>query len=167
MRTRDSLGIFWDGEEVEGALFYGLWVGDILSPTTFPFGLWPSDTEVRPRRLWGEGWTVWLWEVRIRSWPSEGQWKEIICGTLEALLSAGARISWCAVEGCFVDPPNLFDPIAMSDGVWSCRSKGGTSVAAPALEGTLCYVPRCILTRLQNEATRLLKGVDEGGNPPG
>jgi hypothetical protein len=162
MRTRDALGVFWDGEEVEGALFYVLWAGEILTPPTFPLGLWPSATEVRPRRLWGDGWTVWLWEVRIRSWPAEDEWQGLINRTLGELLSAGAAISWCAVEGCFVDPPNLFDPTTMSDGVWSCQSKAGTSVPPLALEGEFRYVSSRVLARLQGEATRLLDGPEEG-----
>lgn len=162
MRTRDALGIFWDGEEVEGALFYGLWAGERLTTPRFPVDLWPSTTEVRPRRLWGEGWTVWLWEVRIRSWPAEDDWRRAVSGTLEELLSAGAGISWCAVEGCFLDPPNLFDPVSMGECLWGCQSNGGISVPVPALEGNFNYVSNGILADLRSEAMNLLNGTGHG-----
>lgn len=162
MKTRESLEIFWDGEEVEGALFYGLWPGALVSPPAPPIGLWPSDTEFMRRRLWGQGWTVWLLEVRIRSWPAEERWSAIVRGTLEAVLSAGAEISWCAVEGCFVDPPSLFDPTEMGEGVWSCRSKGGADAEAPALDGPFYWISRHVLAHLQSDATNLLNRAEKG-----
>ncbi len=158
MSTRDELGVFWGGEEVAGVRFYGLWRGELLTPPTFPLGLWPSESEVSPWRLWGDGWTVWLWEVKIGPWPADDQWVLVVSRTLEAILRAGAGISWCAIEGCFVDPPNLFSPTAMSGGVWSCRSKGGIDVEAPELQGAFRYVSDHVLARLHAEATSLLGG---------
>lgn len=164
MKTRDALGVSWDGEAAAGALFYGLWAGEILSPPTFSPGVWPSDAEVRPRIWWGEHWTAWLWEVRIRSWPAEDQWARVVGTTLEELVSAGAAVSWCAVEGGFVEPPGLFDPSAMSRCVWSCQSQRGTSAAAPALEGEFGYVSDPVLASLHEEVTSLLNGSTDGAD---
>lgn len=156
VRTCDSLGIFWNGEEVTGILVYGLWAGDIVTPPAFPSAMWPADTEVRARRLWGEGWTVWLWEIRIWSWPPDDRWRAVIRGTLEVALLAGADIAWCAVEGCFADPPALFDLATMAEGVWSCRSKGGVRADAPPLGGRFKCIHATSLKCLHGEATRML-----------
>ena len=159
MKTRDAIGIFWDGEEVDGALFYGLWAGERRPSPSFPLGLWPPTTEVRSRRLWGDGWTVWMWELRIRVWPTANEWQTVVNRSLEEVVSSGAGVSWCAVEGCFVDPPALFDPDAMSEGVWACRSRGGIAVSAPPLQEEFTYVPSNVLADLRAEAMGFLQKV--------
>ena len=49
MKTRESLGVFWNGEETDGIIVYAFWARDELTPPSFPVKLWPSDAEVKPR----------------------------------------------------------------------------------------------------------------------
>ena len=60
---------------------------------------------------------MWCWDVRLRSWPVESEWVRVVFNTLAAVCGAGAIVAWCAIEGCFADPPSLFDPVEMSDEV--------------------------------------------------
>ena len=54
-KTRDSLGIFWEGEEVDGLRVYGFWPREVAAPPEFRADLWPQDATIRPWKLWGEG----------------------------------------------------------------------------------------------------------------
>jgi hypothetical protein len=154
--TRNSLGIFWNGEESGGISAYGFWPRDIERGPAFPAEVWPPDTEWKETRLWGESWTVWLWDIRIRSWPKIDSWSITVENTLDVLLGAGAIVAWCGVEGCFVDPPDLFDPSEMAEGVWACASRGGVRQRPSPLEGRLEYLSKTQLSALHIEVTESL-----------
>jgi hypothetical protein len=124
------LGIFWQGEEAAGFTIYGFWPqGRVLQPA-LDLGAWPS-VESRVFRLAGDDWTVWACDVRIHSWPAAARWRSLVLGTLNQLLNAGATVAWCALEGAFADPPGLFEPKHMSDGVWTARINGQDGIFGP------------------------------------
>jgi hypothetical protein len=148
---QDSLGVFWKGEEVEGLLVYAYWKGEVTTAPKFPSSSWPDDTVWDETKLYGESWTVWLWEIRLKSWPSEDNWGETVSRTLDYLINNGAAFAWCAVEGTFVDPPGLFDSQEMAIGIWACRSRKGISWGPPPLKGRFEYAPRKILNSLHAE----------------
>ena len=160
-KTRDSLGIFWEGEEVDGLTAYGFWPREVAVPPESPTDLWPPDATIGPWKLWGERWTVWLWDVRVRSWPVASEWVRVVSSTLETLRAAGADVAWCGVEGCFVDPPALFDPMRMANGVWACRTAGGLVFAPPALESEMRYLGYDELARVHAEITAALQRAED------
>lgn len=128
--TRESLGIFWQGEEADGFTVYGYWPRGGVTQPALDLGAWPS-VESSVFRLVGDDWTVWAWDVHIHSWPAADRWRSLVVGTLDQLVNAGATVAWCAVEGAFADPPSLFDPKHMSDGVWTARIDGPGGVFEP------------------------------------
>lgn len=72
-------------------------------------------------RMCGDDWSVWLYDVRINAWPHS--WLQQVEAALIELSSAANSVAWCAVEGCFADPPDLLDPSAMAEGVYAAFSK--------------------------------------------
>lgn len=114
--TQESLGIFWEGEEVDGFTTYAFWRQDeaLLPELILPRGVEGKSTVLR-----GPGWSVWLWAIRVIEWPSAGEWSSFVRGFLEQLTKQGASVAWCGLEGNFVEPPELFDPSEMSAGVWA------------------------------------------------
>lgn len=133
--TSDSLGIFWEGEEVDGVTIYGYWTGSKPEPPRIELSEWPA-AEAKPSRLGGRGWTVWLWDIRILEWPEPPDWREAVQGLLRQVINAGADVAWCGLEGMFVEPPGLFDPHEMSGGVWAAADKAGHTFGPPALDGS-------------------------------
>lgn len=120
----ESLGVFWDGEEVDGVLAYGFWWGAIAREPEFPRDLWPAGTEARPWRFYGEGWIVLLWTIRITEWPAADAWEMTLRRTLDRLIEAGACVAWCGLEGRFSEPPGLFNPAEMPDSVYAATATG-------------------------------------------
>jgi len=112
--TQDSLGIFWEGEEVPGIAVYGYYSPVNLQEPQFPSEAWPPGTLWSPWALHGENWIIWVWDIRVDQWPRNDRWREAIAITLGALRTSGARVAWCGVNGIFAEPPHLFDPARMS-----------------------------------------------------
>lgn len=156
-KTRDSLGIFWEGDEEDGLRVYGFWPREVAVPPEFPADLWPRDVTLRPWKLWGVGWTVWCWDMRLRSWPMASEWVKVVSRTLEAVRAAGAIVAWCGIEGCFADPPSLFDRAVMGGGVWACFTRGGVSHLPAALDREIRYLPKSDFVRVHSEITVALK----------
>lgn len=130
IRTQESLGIFWEGEEVDGFTLYGFWPQDeILRPEL----ILPGGVETKSTALRGPGWSVWLWDIRVLEWPSPNEWTSFVREFLEQLTKQGAVVAWCGLEGMFVDPPELFDPSEMSGGVWAACLSPDTYFGPPAL----------------------------------
>lgn len=132
--TRESLGVFWNGEEVDGLLVYGLWRGEVTEPPRITFDDWPPGTEAKVRRLFGADWTIWLWEVRIVQWPSSAAWAELVRSLLTQIVGAGAIVGWAGLEGMFVEPPGLFARDEMSGGVWAAMLSSGKQFGIPGLD---------------------------------
>jgi len=148
--TRDSLGIFWNGEEVDGILMYSFWRQWKENAPQFPQQLWPPDSELKTRKLFGESWTVWQSEMRLVTWPSCEAWKSVVSNTLQSMRVQGAIIAWCGLEGAFADPPQLFSPSAMSGGVWVCLDQNGTLFGPPALDDDFQPLSDEILRKLHD-----------------
>lgn len=133
--TRESLGVFWKGEEVDGFTLYGYWPASSVPAPTVGFDGWPLGTEHKISRLVGESWTVWVWDVKVSSWPSVGRWRRLVTGLLDQLIASKALVAWGASEGTFVDPPCLFDPRRTGNGVWTARSNQGDAFDPSDLDG--------------------------------
>ncbi len=131
--TRDSLGIFWEGEEVPGITIYGYYSPATLQEPQFPTEAWPPGTSWSPWKLHGENWIIWVWDIRVDQWPRNDQWRETIEITLGVVRTSGARVAWCGVNGIFAEPPHLFDPARMSGGVWAALDAGGILHGPPSL----------------------------------
>jgi hypothetical protein len=130
--TRDSLGIFWQGDEVDGFTFYGYWVQPGVRQPQIKFDAWPN-VQTKASNLVGDRWTVWLWDVRMHAWPQESAWRSLVMDLLDQVLRGGAVVAWCGIEGAFADPPSLFTAQAMSDGVWAARTIHGDTFNPPDL----------------------------------
>lgn len=117
--TEESLGIYWNGEEVDGVTIYGLFLGQRPDCPVPPSEVWPKSCEFSTGKLFGDDWTVFIWDVRIKMWPDRNKWISTVKNTLEKMIARGAFIAWCGLEGSFVDPPDLFKSEFMSGGVWA------------------------------------------------
>jgi hypothetical protein len=117
--TRDLLKIFWHGEEGSGLTIYA-YATQPDSPPSFPLDLWPKDALFKTSKLFGDGWLVWVWDLRVDVWPIE--WKETLRLTLVGLCVSGTPVVWCGLEGCFADPPDLLSPAAMANCVYAASS---------------------------------------------
>jgi hypothetical protein len=112
----------------QACLFYGYWRGTNEPPVSFPSDEWPVGTDFHDWWLRNDDnspkrWRVLVRSVRVRRWPSPSDWQLVIRNTLHFLTISGAGVAWCATEGDFVDPPDLFDPNQMGDGVWAVLSQ--------------------------------------------
>lgn len=121
--TEESLSIFWDGEEVDGITVYGFFQDTNADQPILPNNIWNERCEVKTSKLFGENWSVWVWDIRIDKWPAKAEWIKTIEKTLKGMLNQGAIVSWAGLEGFFVDPPDLFDPEFMSGGIWALYTK--------------------------------------------
>lgn len=159
--TRNSLSIFWGGEERGGILAYGLWPRRPVSPPRFPQEAWPEHTEWKSVRLGGEGWFVCLWEILISTWPHANEWAITINETLKAFTDAGAEVAWCGIEGYFVDPPSLFAPSEMSGGVWALLRSDGALYGPPELDLPFATLPDEVLIQAREHLSILRGGVPQ------
>jgi hypothetical protein len=64
-------------------------------------------------------------DIRVEEWPPAEVWVDGIRKLLRAYITLGARVAWCGLEGAFVEPPHLFEPVHMSGGVWAAMTEGG------------------------------------------
>jgi hypothetical protein len=151
--TRYSLGIFSDGEEVDGFTMYAYWPREQIVPTKLELKD-SADWETKFSRLGGNSWTVGVWDIRIRKWPSSDHWRPFILSALHQVLKSGSLASWCAVEGAFADPPNLFDPQFMSGGVWAASTSDGLQFGPPALDAPFETLTDEQLRTLQSHVMR-------------
>ena len=149
--TRDSLGIFWQGNEVDGFTFYGYWAIPGVPEPQIDFDAWPN-TQTKASKLVGDRWTVWLWDVRVQVWPDAAVWRDAVMGLLEQVLSGGAAVAWCGIEGAFADPPSLFTPEAMSEGVWAARTSHGDTFNPPDLRESFKTLTIADLSKLRSAA---------------
>ncbi|WP_159803243.1 hypothetical protein [Arthrobacter zhaoguopingii] len=124
--VRDSLTIFVDGEEVPGLIVYGLAAPSLDAVSGFPSEAWIASPSPEHFVLHGEGWKVFLWEVPIIIWPTGAAFQTAVRQTLQAMIDNGCRVAWIGAEGVpFCNPPALFDPECMSDGVLAWMTDTG------------------------------------------
>jgi hypothetical protein len=132
--TKNILNIYWDSNlgEISGQTFY-LYSNDInYSLPKFPFELWPKLTEAKSHKLFGENWVIWLWDVKFSEIPNN--WKKITEDTLRFFFEKNSIISWCGLGGYFIDPPDLFDPKEMSNGVYAVVDANGVFICHSDLD---------------------------------
>lgn len=75
--------------------------------------------------LYDGGWRVIVWDVPITEWPESDAWTIAVRSTFDSLLAAGCVVAWIGREGYFCDPPDLFLPSCMSEGVVAAATVGG------------------------------------------
>ena len=119
--TRDVLQILCNGNEVPGLTVYAYRRRQMGAQPAFPLELWPAETGVKPSKLSGEEWLVWVWDVKVERWPD--QWMEVVRSSLSRLAEMGGLVVWCGLEGYFADPPDLLSPSAMEGGVYAAFSE--------------------------------------------
>ncbi len=120
--AREVLSVFWEGEEVPGLTFYGLRAPTSDALPEFPADEWDGRADCRSWRLHGEAWEVVVWTVRVDRWPGRDEFGFLTERTMHALREAGCVVSWVGREGFFTDPPGLFLPESMSQGVLAALS---------------------------------------------
>jgi hypothetical protein len=133
LSTRSSLGVFFDGEEVDGFTVYGYWPRLQIVPSSLEIDHL-GDRQVKFPRLAGNNWMVGVWDIKIQTWPAANLWSGLIQRALRHVLRSESLVAWCAVEGTFVDPPNLFDLQYMSSGVWAACTADGLQFGPPGLD---------------------------------
>ena len=154
--TEKSLGIFWSGEEVDGITVYSISKKPIARSAQPISKIWGDHAELKYCSLSGPGWVVWVCDIRILEWPDDINWTKIIHSTLETITVQGALISWAAVEGCFVEPPNLFDPEMMGGCVWSIYSEADGFFCAANLGKEMAYVDDEVILKFKSRSQSLL-----------
>jgi len=148
--TEKSLGIFWSGEEVDGITVYSYSKMPIARSLQPIKNIWGVDAEIKYSSLSGSGWVVWVCDIRILTWPDYIDWRSKIQSTLETTTVQGALISWAAVEGCFAEPPNLFDPEIMGGCVWSIYSEEDGFYCAAILGKEMAYVDDEVILKFKS-----------------
>ncbi len=149
--TEKSLGIFWDGEEVDGVTIYGLFAGAKSEEPIAPSGVWPENCDFKINKLSGDDWTVWLWDVRINEWPKKTEWFNTIKRTLETMIHQGASVAWCGLEGFFVEPPDLFKPEFMGGGIWAAYTIDGDFICKAQIGEIFETLDDSILKKIRNK----------------
>ncbi len=147
----DSLGIFWQGAEEVGINLYAFHPGEIGASRPFPLHLWPLGTEIGRRPLFGTGWRVEGFLLRLHELPEPVRWSAVVRESLfDLVVRGGATVAWCGMEGGFSDPPELFAPRSMADSVWAACS-AAASHDAPPLDAEMRYLDEAALMRLHAE----------------
>ncbi len=77
---------------------------------------------------------------------------------LDRLLEAGYEVAWFATEGDFVDPPALFDPAVMGQGVYAAASRETGFISRDTGEGDLRVLTGADLARLRRPAAAVWSG---------
>jgi hypothetical protein len=134
--TRDSLGIFFKGEERPGVAVYGYFAARPAAPVAAPLHAWTPHARCASFELGHGTWWVAMWEIAVETWPADDAWRPTLAATLGALVDAGARVAWCAVDEALAEPPLLLAPAAMSDRVYAAMTAdrallGGSALDAP------------------------------------
>lgn len=123
----DQLEVIWtfpDGHEfIPGLNFYCLRPRGIKERCAFPSKYWGGDVNVQDSLLFGEQWEVPRWEVRVMNPPTDGDLVRRVRWTLESLCSKDCLVAWAGDGHTFSDPPVLFLPSAMSNGVLAAYSE--------------------------------------------
>jgi len=132
-RTRDLLKIFWHGDEVTGLTVYAYAMDISTAQPVFPLEFWADGTQTKASKLQGDGWLVWVWDVRVEKWPDH--WINTLRSTLARLIDLGASVAWCGLEGCFADPPDLLSPKAMAGGIYAASSHSTGFICHTNLDG--------------------------------
>lgn len=114
------LGIFWDGEEIDGFTVYGYWRDNESSRPELDL---TDGMHQKTSRIHGAGWTIGIWDLKVERWPTSDSWGQSIRAMLSQLIENGAVVAWCGTEGMFVEPPELFSPGEISGGVWAAATK--------------------------------------------
>ncbi len=130
-----ELTIFWKGEEMSGFPCYAIEVDVPEANLVFPQDLWPNGTEVKGTVLRGDWWRVFLFDVKIVVWPEN--WLRVIEQTLTSLVQQGSKISWVGLGDLFAEPPDLFDPASMEQGVLVALSSRTGFLSHPHPDGTI------------------------------
>lgn len=118
MKLREVLSIYWNSTlgEVEGQTFYSYSNDVNYSLPIFPAMIW-GNVEFKSQKIFGDDWVVWLWDVKFNEYQNE--WLNKTEKTLLYFIENKAVVSWCGVDGCFSEPPGLFDPGEMSEGIYA------------------------------------------------
>ncbi len=144
------MGIFWNGEEVDGITIYGFFTGEKTEELDTPINIWPLSSEFKHSQLSGDNWTVWLCDIRIKEWPEKSAWLNAIERTFEVMIHHGAIVSWAGLEGFFVEPPDLFKPELMSGGVWAIKMRDGRFVCNSRIGESFETLEDSILNRIRS-----------------
>lgn len=121
--AKDQLTIFRKGEEVPGLIAFGLRPNSSGSSPHFPAATWPTGTTLDEHFYEYSRSHVVVWRIGLQSWPPPHQWSSSLVATLDSLLDAGSVVSWIGRgEGCYCDPPSLFDQSCMSGCVLAAKT---------------------------------------------
>lgn len=159
MTDQSAFQVFVDGEIVPGLMFYGLDRPDNPHDVVFPRHLWRGLSPIKMFVLGGERWRVHLWEIALEVVENSAAFGQIIDATLESLLSVGCAVAWVGVEGNFCDPPNLFSPDCMSNGVFALQTPRGRRWNSFMVPGEWNAAPDELLREIRGEAI-LLAGAE-------
>ncbi len=133
-RTEEALDIVWTDDEGqnfrEGVNAYAFFADPNRQSPTFPVGAWLVGTLFQPQRLTNENWVVLMWTILPGSWPEPDRLCPTLERTLESLSDGAAVVAWCALEGSFEVPPQLFDPNTTYDRVYAMMVPGHFACSA-------------------------------------
>ncbi|MEI7352598.1 hypothetical protein WCU98_22725 [Pectobacterium parmentieri] len=118
MKLKEALGVYWNSMigDVNGQTFYSYSNDVNYFPPEFPSTIW-HDVELKSQRITGDDWVVWLWDVKFNAHPHD--WLDKTEKTLLYFIENLSVVSWCGLDGCFSEPPGLFDPNEMSEGIYA------------------------------------------------
>jgi hypothetical protein len=77
------------------------------------------------------------------------------------MIAHGAYISWCGLEGSFIDPPNLFKSEFMSEGVWAVCTDDNFFVCEAYIGEIFKTLSDATLDLIQDKITEKLRIVHE------
>jgi hypothetical protein len=98
---------------------------------------------------------VFLWDLAVPQWPETDTWEQSVKATLEALLGCGCTVAWLGRQDSFWDPPCLFDPEFMSEGVLAAASSDGYFRCAVQLDAPLAWLSDKEMTSLREKSAGL------------
>jgi len=114
MKTKQSLGIFWNfesgQEEVDGLIFYGLWSDELpkkLETQSLQNLFIGGIIEINEARFDADDYKTYSISFYIKSFPKAEFWLNNIKVCLSWLIDNGAIVSWCGSESCSPNPEIL------------------------------------------------------------
>lgn len=134
--------IQWCGELVSGVTIFGLRSMSESPLSDFVAEDWPMELGHDIGRLFGDHWEVFQVSVRVDLEAlDQAAFQRMVDASLESLLAQGCRVSWLGTVGAFADPPDLFTPRYMAEGVFALRTKGARTTWNLSDTGVVLSLP--------------------------
>jgi hypothetical protein len=133
-----------------GVTFYSLQARDAWPGLAFPAEYFEGVIECREHIMNGEFWEIVLWDITFSEFPSNEAWRGAVDRAFSWIISQKGVASWVGDGIGFAAPPDLFDPVEMSNAVLEAVVQNGLRLGLLNLDMPVKYLNGEELLSLRN-----------------